>query len=70
MQEAGKALLLIGTVILVIGGILLLSGRLGLGQRPGDIVVRGRRVTLFLPLATSLLLSLVATLLLWLLFRK
>ncbi len=70
MQGAGKALLVVGAVILVMGGVLVLAGRLGLGHLPGDLVLRGRRLTIFVPLATSLLLSLLATLVLWLLSRR
>jgi len=63
-------------VLIVIGGVLLLAGialtalgGLGLGRLPGDFVFRRGNVTFFFPLATSILLSIALSLLLWL-FRR
>ncbi len=60
-----------GLLLLAAGGLLwLLQRGLPPGRLPGDLVIRGRRVTIFIPLATSLLLSLLLTLLLNLLRRR
>jgi len=48
----------------VVGALLWLAGRLGMGRLPGDLVLRRGSVTIVFPLATCLLLSLVATILL------
>lgn len=66
-----KVLVLAGVLLVAAGALLWLVQRgLPLGRLPGDIVIRGRRVTIFLPLATSLLLSLLLTLLLNMLWRR
>ncbi len=71
MAELGKLLLLVGGLIVVIGALLLLAGRfhLPLGRLPGDIVVRGKNTVFYFPLGTSILVSIVLSLILWLLSR-
>ncbi len=67
----GRVLLAVGAVFVLLGLLLLLAARgFPVGQLPGDLVFRGRRVTVFFPLATSLLLSLILTLVLNLVLRK
>ena len=64
-QELGRTLVLIGAVLLVVGLVLILAGRIPfLGRLPGDIVVKKENFTLYFPIATGLLLSLVLTLVL------
>jgi hypothetical protein len=64
-----KALILAG-VVLVAGGLIVLAAqRFGLGRLPGDIVIERDGFTLYLPLATSLIVSLALTLVLWLIGR-
>lgn len=69
MQQLGRLLLVLAGLLAGLGLLLLLLGHLGAGRLPGDIVIRGKHTTVYLPLATSLLLSLLATALLWLLRR-
>lgn len=65
--QIGKLLLVVGLAIAAIGALLLLAPKIPwLGRLPGDIVIEGRRVKVYFPLATSLLLSLLLTLLLYL----
>jgi hypothetical protein len=68
----GKLLIVIGVGIAVMGLLIVLGGRLGLGRLPGDIVVRGERTTIYFPIVTCLLLSLALTLVMWVIqaFRK
>ena len=68
MAELGKLLLVVGIVIALLGAVLLFSGKLHLpfGRLPGDIYYRGRNTTFYFPLATSILLSIVLSLILWL----
>lgn len=66
----GRALILLGGVLLALGLAFALFGKLPLlGRLPGDFVYRRGSFTLYLPLATSLLISALLTLLLAL-FRK
>jgi hypothetical protein len=71
MNEIGKALVGLGLLIALIGGVVLIAGRTGLplGRLPGDFAYRGRRIAVFFPLGTSILISVVLTLLLYVLSR-
>lgn len=54
-----------------IGFVLLLTGKIPwIGRLPGDFYFKGKNVTFYFPLATSLLISLILTLILWLITRK
>jgi len=64
-------LIYIGIIIVVIGGFFLLMAKLPwFGRLPGDIVYRREGLTVYVPLATMILVSLVLTLLLNLVWRK
>jgi hypothetical protein len=71
VTDLGKLLILVGVVIVGIGVVLALAGRshLPLGRLPGDIVYRGKNTTFYFPLATSILISLVLSVLLYLIGR-
>ena len=64
--------LLIGgaLVLLVLGGLFLLRGRLGLDRLPGDVVFRRGNFTVFLPIGLMILLSVVGTVVLNVLLRR
>jgi hypothetical protein len=69
MNELGKILILIGGVAVVAGLILILIGKTSLGRLPGDIVIRRDNFTLAFPLATSILISIVLSLIFWIVSR-
>jgi len=71
MNELGKLLIGLGAVIVVAGVVLMLLGRtnLPLGRLPGDFVYRGKNTTGYFPLATSVVLSVVLTVVLYLVSR-
>ena len=71
MAELGKALLGAGILLVIVGGALVFGARLGLpfGRLPGDIAYRGKNVSIFFPLGTSILLSLVLSVILYLISR-
>jgi hypothetical protein len=70
MQELGKILMLVGAVLLAAGAVLyFLKGIPFLGKLPGDILIKKENFTFYFPLATSLLLSLLLTLLFYI-FKK
>ncbi len=70
MPGLGKSLIIIGLVIAAIGLLLTLAGRIPwLGRLPGDIFIKKDNFTFYFPLATSILISLILSLLLWL-FRR
>ena len=72
MEQIGKFIVLTGVVLVVIGLLMMLAQKLplGLGRLPGDIVIKRDNFTFYFPLATSILLSIILTLILNLLFRK
>lgn len=76
MAELGKALLGLGLLLIALGGAMLLASRLGLpfGRLPGDLHWRSRSgsTQVYFPLATCIVLSLLFSLILWLLrnFRR
>jgi hypothetical protein len=64
MNQLAKTLIGLGIALVLVGAALLVLERLGLGRLPGDFTWKGKHGTLRVPLATSLLLSLVLTVLL------
>ncbi len=64
-----RTLIIVGLLILAAGLLWPWLSRLGLGRLPGDIVIRRDGHTIYFPLMTSVLVSVVLTLLFWL-FRK
>jgi len=71
MPDLGKLLLFFGLILVVGGLVLMLFGRMNipLGRLPGDIVYRGKNTTFYFPLATSILLSVVLSLVLYVIGR-
>ena len=71
MADLGKLLLLFGAILLILGAALVLAGRFNLpiGRLPGDIVYRGKNTVFYFPLMTSIILSIVLSLIFWLLGR-
>jgi Protein of unknown function (DUF2905) len=71
MAEIGKTLVGLGIALIVIGGAVLLLGRSGLplGRLPGDLVYRGKNTTFYFPLATCILISVVLSLVFFLIGR-
>lgn len=68
MQGFGKSLIVMGLVIAAVGVLLTVAGKIPwIGRLPGDIYVRRDNFTVYFPLATSILISLVLSLILWLL---
>ena len=67
----GRILVVLGIAFVVIGGLVMLAGRSGLplGRLPGDFVYRGKNTTFYFPLATSILVSVVLSLVFFLIGR-
>lgn len=71
MGDLGKTLVFLGGTLVIVGIILVLLGRtqIQLGRLPGDIVYRGKNSTFYVPLATSILVSVVLSVLLYVVGR-
>jgi len=71
MVGLGRLLILFGVVSIVAGLVLLIAPRVPwLGRLPGDVIVERERFTLYVPIVTSLVVSIVLTILLNLFFRR
>jgi hypothetical protein len=66
--QLGRVLIGFGILLVVAGAIVLLASRMGLplGRLPGDFAIRGKHFAFYAPVATCLLLSVVLSLVLWL----
>jgi len=65
-QQFGKWLVVLGAAIVVIGVLVILLGKIGPFRLPGDFALGGRNWRIYFPLAGSIILSLLLTLILWL----
>jgi len=72
VTNLGRILMWLGAALFLMGALLFFFPRLPLrlGRLPGDIVIRGRHSVFYFPLMTSLLLSLLFSILLWLFRRR
>jgi hypothetical protein len=71
VTDLGKLLILLGGIILLVGLGMVLAGRANfpLGRLPGDLVYRGKNTTFYFPLATSIVISVVLSVLLYVVGR-
>jgi hypothetical protein len=71
MADLGKLLVLFGTILVVAGIAMMLLGRMNfpLGRLPGDFLYRGKSTTVYFPLATSVVVSVVLSILLYVVSR-
>ncbi len=71
MTDLGKLLIFLGGMIVLVGFGLVLAGRANfpLGRLPGDIVYRGRNTTVYFPLGTSIAISVVLSVLMYVVGR-
>ncbi|HAA34724.1 MAG TPA: DUF2905 domain-containing protein [Firmicutes bacterium] len=65
----GKILLGIGGIIALVGVVFLLGDRIGLGRLPGDIIIRRENLTIYFPITTMIIISIILTLI-FSLFRR
>ena len=61
LQTVGKLVAALGVGLIVLGGLFWLGGRLGLGSLPGDVKITGEGWSCFVPITTSIILSLLLT---------
>lgn len=71
-MNLGRLLIFSGLLLALLGVVVMALAKLHLplGRLPGDLVLRGKRTTFYFPIVTCLLLSLVGSLLLWLINRR
>ena len=71
-MDMGRAFIAIGIALVILGLLLTFGEKLPirLGRLPGDIVIRGKNTTFYFPLVTSLLVSALLSLVMWLISRR
>ena len=71
-MNLGRLLIFAGFVLIGLGAVVILLSRfnLPLGRLPGDVVWRGKSGTIYFPWVTCLILSVLGTLILWLINRR
>ena len=71
MIQIGKLILGLGLALVVIGAVLMLAGRVGvpMGRLPGDFVYRGKHATVYFPLVTCIVISVILTVILYVISR-
>jgi len=67
--ELGRIVLVIGVLLVVVGGLATLGVKIPIGRLPGDIAIEGEHGALYIPLGTMVVISLLLTLIVWLLRR-
>ena len=70
-QIIGKYLIIAGLMLIVVGGLFLLSGKIEwLGRLPGDILVKREKAVFYFPITTCILASVILSIILYIFFRK
>jgi uncharacterized membrane protein len=71
MIDLGRLLIVLGLAVVALGVVLVVFGRVpGLGRLPGDFSIQHGNWAFYFPLGTSIVLSVVLTLVLWLIGRR
>ncbi len=71
MTGLGKLLIISGGVLILLGAVVMLAGRanLPIGRLPGDIVYRGKNTSVYFPIVTCILLSILLSAIMWVIAR-
>ncbi|OOP56816.1 MAG: hypothetical protein AYP45_07375 [Candidatus Brocadia carolinensis] len=67
----GKILISLGILMIIIGGLFIIGGKLPfVGRLPGDIVVQKKNFSFYFPITTCIIISIMFSLIMWLLRRR
>lgn len=70
-QPLGKILIIIGVFIIILGILFLFVGRIPwIGRLPGDIVIERKNINIYIPITTSIILSILLTIIFWVLSKR
>lgn len=70
IEAIAKILLGLGGGLVLVGAVLFLAAKLGWTQLPGDFIYRGKNVTVYIPIGLMILVSVIASLILYLIARR
>jgi ribose/xylose/arabinose/galactoside ABC-type transport system permease subunit len=71
VTDIGRIIVVLGGVLIVVGLVIMLLGRahVPIGRLPGDVVYRGKNSTVYFPIVTCVVISVVLSLVMWLVGR-
>ncbi len=70
-SSLGKALIIVGAFITLLGVFIMIAGKIPyIGKLPGDIYIQRKNLTFYFPLATGIIISLILSVLFWLIFSR
>lgn len=71
-QQIGKWLVSVGIIIALVGGLIMILGRIGFFKLPGDLEFGSKNWRIYIPVASCIIISIVLTVILWLInhFRR
>ncbi|MBS4534245.1 DUF2905 domain-containing protein [Clostridium sp. D2Q-14] len=61
MNDIGRSIIMLGIIIVIIGILVSIGGKFGLGKLPGDILIKKGNFTFFFPILTSIIISIILT---------
>lgn len=64
-SQPGRLFIVLGIVLVIIGIVLSIGGRFGLGRLPGDIIIKRENFTFYFPIVTCILASVILTVVMW-----
>jgi Protein of unknown function (DUF2905) len=70
VNQLGRAFIVFGLLLALIGLAIVVANKLGLGRMPGDLVIERKNIRVYFPVATSIVVSIVLTILANLLLRR
>jgi len=71
LNPLGKILIFFGVILILVGGVILLAGRIPwIGRLPGDIFIQRKNFSFYFPIATSIIISIILTLIFFILGRR
>jgi len=70
MDNPGRAIVVVGLVVVALGVVVMIGGRLGLGKLPGDINIKRGNTHVFIPITTCIVVSVVLTVVVRVFFRR
>jgi len=71
LNPLGKILIFFGVILILVGGVILLAGRIPwIGRLPGDIFIQRKNFSFYFPIATSIIISIILTLIIFILGRR
>jgi len=71
MSEFGKIIIIFGIILVIVGVVLLFSSKIPLiGKLPGDILIKRDGFTFYFPIATSIIISIILTIIINIFLRK